>query len=199
MFPYRMDRDTEFVSFKDVARITSWGLAVIHTVTDLNVDSDGLVNVDHGTIHINSNVTLAATQIQASGLHITGPVDEGGLTPYAYSMTAYVEDTGVMPFAFVGVSPASVIALDSVVENYRPIRAAVSQGDGWSVLNCEGIIACPLPFDDLAAGYENRALCFGIGMMSDAGTPAAAMAIARISVRRLVKSDPIIFDKFKLG
>lgn len=193
MFPNRLERDTPFISFIDFEAL--WcTTSVDYYDEDLDVRSDGTVNVDNGTFHCNGQLTIAANKGYTFGAHITGPHRESDLTAYAYNAVAWSPDLDIYPLLFVGTSPATINddATGNIVTECRYLAGPVSGGKDFNVLQASGIVSLPPPVTDLP-------VCFGIACMSSDTAGGAKRVIARLSVKRLVSVGLEVLDTAKLG
>lgn len=201
-FPIRLDRDGDFISHAHELFVHAT-THIANGLDDINVRSSGLLQIDHAMVKVNAALTITAGNLTGTGLHISSPPIHGEeFTPYSYNCTAWSEDPEIVPMLFIGVSPAVITNNNTgdVVTDIRFIKAGKSSGASMVTLEAEGTIATQHPFTTLGAGYETRAICFGVAFVCGLNNATAGSACyARISVRRLVQNEPQILDTSKLG
>lgn len=198
--PLRLDRDCGFVNWTDT--VTAYATTHVNSDAEIiNVTSDGTTKVNFGSFRCHNISNLAANKLTAAGVHLTGAIEEnsGELTPYAYHAMAFSSDPAVLPSVFCAISPATVTsgAGGDVCRYTRHIHTGEWSSDGSS-LNVQGVIALPKP-SSADAAYKGRGNVFGIAWITRGNTGHATLKnYGYLSVRRLVGSTPIIYDRFKM-
>lgn len=192
MFPIRLERDTPIVDWQATelwATSTSNPVASTHLVR-----SDGGLKGDFGSIDLR-NVTIAITARLSvcAGIHLPGPKRGDDFTLYAVSVVAMAGDSNVRPYLFMGESPASITnaAGGDIVTDIKFLAFGDTSGTDGSMMKHEVTVA-------VFETPNDRAVCFGIGMMAGVATGLAAMGLARLCVRRLIGPGPRVIDPNKL-
>lgn len=201
MYPTIQERDTALINW--ATEETAWATTLVPATNDnIRMKSSGLVNVDYAVSKHGGTVTLIANELTSGGIYITGPLaGAAAFTLYSYQCSAWTEDPEIMPMFYVGIgaaTPSSAAAGDTV-EDVRYLHVPQAAGASFNSLEAQGVIGCPLPFTELGGGYEDRALVFGVAWATglNAAT-ASSWCRARLSVRRLVASEPTTYDRRKL-
>ena len=192
MFPIILERDTPII---DWPTEVLWATTLTDPIgTTASVRSDGLLDVDFGTV-INAAVTpiITARRMSSVGLHITGPEAGDEYTAYAISCVALSHDLNYRPCLFMGESPATITnnaTGDTVTSvTFLDFGQAAHDGGGCSLKADVTVV--------VAEKTADRAICIGIGIMSGAAAGIASFAAARLSVRRMVAPGPRVIDTRK--
>lgn len=198
-FPVVFDRDVGFINWTD--KIAGWSTSSVQVAAaDWLMRSTGVTNIDHASVSAHSiQLNTTVSRVVGMGVHISGPLDTGGdeLTAYSYNVTAMTEDPNLIPVMFWAVSPAapSAAAGGDTCLGVRVLAWPDSLNAKGNTLNSGGVIALPVT-DPFAAG---RAVAFGIGMLAGAAAPlATTFCHGRLSVRRLVRNKPTVYDQRKV-
>lgn len=201
-FPIRMDRDPQLVNFQ--AYLPAWPtVAQVQESTSYSVLSDGLVPENFATMDIFQVATVPDNQCLCVGVHLEGPQDGEEYTPYMISVSALSGDPMVRPFLFVGESPATInsAAAGNVVTDIRIIGTHSTAGQiGITAFNETGGSLDKDICIAVKRKTADRKICFGVGMVAGLSTLSGRKSQARLSVRRLYKTDePRIINTRKLG
>lgn len=141
---------------------------------------------------IRGSGAIAADKAFICGLHIKGPEPGNIFTLYQVEAAAQTYLTNVRPFLIIGESPATPTsaAAGDTVDDHRLIVGTSGGHDNGSSLYFNGIIA-------VKERTEDRAICFGLGIQTDAAGAASSVAAARLTVRRLYEPGALVYDRYK--
>lgn len=194
MYPRIMERETEIVdSTADTAGTATADENPIST--SYLTRSDGVVYANYATLTVAKlSAVIAARKIRCVGIHLQGPEPGTDFTPYAVSVNAHCVDDKLRPVFFIGESPA-VINADAAGNNVTDVRRlrysmAGAVGAGNS-LHAELVVV-------VKPNTADRAVCFGIGMLTGVVLSGDEQTFVHMTVRRLIGVDPLILDTRKL-
>lgn len=199
-YPIRTERDVGTINWTTGA--VAFSTARLSTNVNMYMLSDGIVYTDHVQYNVNADVTLVASEAAIGGINITGPLEDvDDYTMYAYQCSAWSEDSEIALALVCGVAEAAPDTdAAAILADTRYLHMGHRSSSDMNMLDVEGVVGLASPFADLGAGFENRAVGFGIAAMCGLNAATAGSRIhGRLSVRRLVGSGPSIYDKFKLG
>lgn len=191
MHPIILERDTDVVDWT-ASNATLSTIESDPEDENIRVASRGTLGIDFEAMRMSILTgTITARRMRAAGLHITGPESGAELTPYAVSVNCICVDETLLPFLFMGSSPATITAdaTGDVVTDIHILAAPLGiRGTG---LQREFVVVV-----EPRAGDEH--LCFGIAFVAGVGASLNDAVIAHIAVRRLIGLDPAIIDARKL-
>lgn len=194
-YPIRTERDVPFLSWDDASPASWCTVESQAAAATYLMRSSGLVHADYASMLIRGTADPQANEINSAGIHIQGPVPGEELTQYAYNVVASSQDPNTYPVLYVAISPATPTSgAGGDIVSIPHLLEVPSTRDAGGQLNASGIIA--LPITDYHAA--DRAIAFGVGCVAGlTASSGANSCFAVLSVRRLVGTLPLIYDKYK--
>lgn len=161
--------------------------------TSPSVLSDGALHPEYATLTMMGNVTLhTAAKQKAVGVHLTGPADGNGYTPYQISCVAMSDSVIVRPVLCIGLSPATITAdtTGDVVTFSRILAVPNAHQAEASCLQKEIIFVANVK-------TATRGMCVLVNFIAGAAGAANVACYVNLSVRRLLGVAPLILDTRK--